>query len=96
MSLPDIYTIGVYGASENEFFQKLIDNKIDSFCDIRRRRAVRGSQYAFANSQRLQEKLAGLSIKYLYEIELAPTKEIIELQEKFDKVNKIQRRKEKN
>ena len=32
-----------------------------------------------------------MSIKYLYEIELAPTKEIIELQEKLDKVNKIQR-----
>jgi len=62
MSLPAIYTIGVY--SENEFFQKLIDNEIDSFCDIRRGRAVRGSQYAFANSQRLQEKLRGLSIKY--------------------------------
>ena len=57
MKLPDIYTIGVYGLSEKEFFQKIIDNNIDTFCDIRLRRAVRGAQYAFANSQRLQKKL---------------------------------------
>jgi uncharacterized protein (DUF488 family) len=90
---PDIYTIGVYGLSEKEFFQKIIDNNIDTFCDIRLRRAVRGAQYAFANSQRLQNKLAELSIKYLHEMGLAPTTEIIKLQDKFDKEHKIQRRK---
>ena len=67
MKLPEIYTIGVYGSSEKEFFQKLIDNNIDTFCDIRLRRAVRGAQYAFANSQRLQNKLSDLSITYLHE-----------------------------
>jgi hypothetical protein len=35
MKLPEIYTIGVYGSSENEFFQKLTDHDIDTFCDIR-------------------------------------------------------------
>ena len=93
MKLPDIYTIGVYGSSESEFFKKLIDQNIDTFCDIRLRRAVRGSQYVFANSQRLQDKLAHLSIKYLHETGLAPTPEIIKLQDKFDKEHKIQRRK---
>ena len=93
MNLPEIYTIGVYGYSEREFFQKLTDNHIDTFCDILRRRAVRGSQYAFANSQRLQRKLSELSINYHYEIELAPTVEVIEIQNKFDKRYKIQRRK---
>jgi len=93
MKLPDIYTIGVYGLSEKEYFQKLIDNNIDTFCDIRLRRAVRGAQYAFANSQRLQNKLADLSITYLHETGLAPTTEIIKLQDKFDKEHKIQRRK---
>jgi len=93
MKLPDIYTIGVYGSSEGEFFKKLTDHDIDTFCDIRLRRAVRGSQYAFANSQRLQHKLADLSIKYLHETGLAPTTEIIKLQDKFDKEHKIQRRK---
>ena len=93
MNLPDIYTIGVYGLSEKEFFQKLTGHHIDTFCDIRLRRAVRGSQYAFANSQRLQSKLGELSITYLHEMGLAPTTEIIKLQDKFDKEHKIQRRK---
>src|SRR5215470_3933882 len=93
MKLPDIYTIGVYGSSEKEFFEKLSEHDIDTFCDIRLRRGVRGSQYAFANSQRLQDKLAGLSIKYLHETGLAPTVEIIKLQDKFDQEHKIQRRK---
>jgi len=92
MSLPEIYTIGVYGLAETDFFQKLLDNNIDTFCDIRRRRAVRGSQYAFVNSKRLQAKLEELSIKYVYEIGLAPTNEIRELQKKSDEINKIQKR----
>ena len=93
MKLPDIYTIGVYGSTAEEFFQKLTDHDIDTFCDIRLRRAVRGAQYAFANSERLQKKLANLSIKYLHEKGLAPTSEIIKLQDKFDKEHQIQRRK---
>jgi len=93
MKLPDIYTIGVYGSSEGEFFKKLTDHGIDTVFDIRLRSAVSGLQYAFANSQRLQHKLADLSIKYLHETGLAPTTEIIKLQDKFDKEHKIQRRK---
>ena len=38
-----IYTIGVYNSTEQEFFNKLVDNNIDTFCDIRQRRGVRGS-----------------------------------------------------
>lgn len=93
MKLPDVYTIGVYGSSEKEFFQKLAEHKIDTFCDIRMRRAVRGAEYAFANSQRLQDKLANMSVKYLHESRLAPTPEIIKLQDKFDQEHKIPRRK---
>jgi hypothetical protein len=54
---------------------------------------VRGSEYAFANSERLQRSLADLSIRYLHETRLAPTVEIIKLQDKFDEIHKIQRRK---
>jgi hypothetical protein len=36
------YTIGVYGSTEKDFFEKLIENRIDTFCDIRQRRGVRG------------------------------------------------------
>ena len=92
MPLPAIYTIGVYGSSENDFFRKLADHQIDTFCDIRRRRAVRGSLYAYANSNRLQDKIAQLSIRYMHEVRLAPTIEIMHLQEKSDEINKIRRR----
>jgi len=53
----EFYTIGVYNSTEQEYFKKLTDNNIDTFCDIRQRRGVRGSQYSFVNSNRLQAKL---------------------------------------
>ena len=67
-----IYTIGVYGSTEEDFFGKLTRSKIDLFCDIRQRRGVRGRQYAFVNSSYLQKKLSGLGIGYLYEKRFAP------------------------
>ena len=81
----EIYTSGVYGSTADSFFKKITDNKIDTFVDIRRRRAVRGSQYAFANSNRLQLKLKELGITYIHIEDLSPTAEIIEMQKKFDK-----------
>lgn len=82
-----IYTIGVYGSTEQQFFGKLIENKIDTFCDIRQRRGVRGSEYAFVNSNYLQQKLAEMDIKYGHIIELAPTSEIREKQKAVDLMN---------
>jgi len=79
-----IFTIGAYGKSKHEFFQDLQNAQVDTFCDIRLRRGVRGSQYAFVNSRRLQESLASRSINYRYFPELAPTQEIRELQHKAD------------
>ena len=78
------FTIGVYNSSEDEFFTKLTDNKIDTFCDIRQRRGVRGSQYAFVNSNRLQKKLSQLGIKYFHVMDLATPPEIRELQKQAD------------
>lgn len=75
-----IFTIGVYGSSAEEFWNKLTVNHIDTFCDIRQRRGVRGSKYAFVNSKHLQEKLFTLGINYIYEKRLAPTKKIREMQ----------------
>lgn len=80
----EFYTIGVYNSTEKEFFDKLTKNKIDTFCDIRQRRGVRGAKYAFANSNRLQDKLHSLAITYVYVQELAPTVEIRELQNQID------------
>lgn len=80
----EFYTIGVYNKTEEEFFNKLTENKIDTFCDIRQRRGVRGSKYAFVNSNRLQQKLNELEIKYGHVLELAPTQEIRDLQKEAD------------
>jgi uncharacterized protein (DUF488 family) len=80
----DFFTIGVYNSTEQEYFNKLLDNNIDTFCDIRQRRGVRGAKYAFVNSNRLQARLNELDIKYGHFIELAPTSEIRDLQKKDD------------
>ena len=80
----EFFTIGVYNSTEQEYFKKLTDNNIDTFCDIRQRRGVRGSQYAFVNSNRLQQKLNELDIKYGHVIDLAPTSEIRDLQKEAD------------
>jgi uncharacterized protein (DUF488 family) len=80
----EFFTIGVYNSTEKEFFEKLTQNNIDTFCDIRQRRGVRGSKYSFVNSNRLQQRLNDLEIKYGYIPDLAPTTEIRELQKEID------------
>lgn len=88
MKAINFFTIGVYGCTENDFFNKLIKNNIDTFCDIRRRRGVRGSKYSFVNSKKLQSRLIELGIKYLHILDLAPTNEI-RLAQKNDDKNKV-------
>jgi len=80
----EFFTVGVYNSTEKEFFEKLTKNNIDTFCDIRQRRGVRGARYSFVNSNRLQQKLNDLEIKYGYIPELAPTTEIRGLQKEID------------
>lgn len=75
---------GVYGNNETEFFQKLLDENITLFVDVRQRRGMRGSKYAFANSTYLQNKLNELGIQYIHIKELAPTNEIREAQKQND------------
>jgi uncharacterized protein (DUF488 family) len=88
----EFYTIGVYNSTEQEFLNKLTQNKIDTFCDIRQRRGVRGATYSFVNSIKLQQKLNDLGIKYFYVEALAPTAEIREVQTKIDKKKGVQQR----
>ena len=90
---PKIVTIGVYGFDEDSFFEALCKAKVDTFCDIRSRRGVRGSTYAFANSLRLQARLAELGIRYLHRRDLAPTKAIRDRQAAADKATKTAKRK---
>ena len=88
-----IVTIGVYGFDESSFFHALCHAKVDTFCDIRSRRGVRGATYAFANSTRLQKRLAELGIRYIYRKDLGPTKTVREKQAAADKATKTAKRK---
>ncbi len=88
----NIFTIGVYGLTEEEYFDRLLKAKIDTFCDIRRRRGVRGANYAFVNSKRLQAKLGELGIKYYYIKELAPSNETRNKQKEADKESREKKR----
>jgi uncharacterized protein (DUF488 family) len=71
-----IFTIGAYGYGPDRFIEALTSHEIDLFCDLRARRGVRGSAYAFANAKRLQALLADARIAYRHYPELAPSDEI--------------------
>lgn len=88
----EIVTVGVYGATEESFFAALQAAGVDTFCDIRQRRGVRGREYAFVNSQRLQARLAELGIRYLHVKELAPTTAVRERQQQEDKAQGVAKR----
>ena len=88
-----LFTIGVYGSSEEAFFKALQNAGVDTFCDIRWRRGVRGSEYAFVNSARLQKRLAELGIRYLHARELAPAPSLRQLQVDADKAEGATKRK---
>jgi uncharacterized protein (DUF488 family) len=90
---PKIITLGVYGATEAAFFTALCNAGVDTFCDIRARRGVRGSEYAFVNSQRLQTRLAELGIRYLHFKELAPSEALRKRQYAADKLDRVAKRK---
>ena len=87
-----IYTIGVYGTKEDDFFGTLVSNKIDTFCDVRLRRGMRGSKYAFVNSSYLQSKLAELGIQYFHFKDLAPSKATREKQKLEDVKKNVKKR----
>src|SRR5512142_2908892 len=84
-----ILTIGVYGFSEATFFAALREAGVDTFCDIRWRRGVRGAQYAFANHRRLEKRLGELGIRYLHFWELAPDPALRQRQTDADKESKV-------
>ncbi len=90
--LKSIFTIGVYGSTEESFFCALVENEIELFIDIRARRGMRGSTYSYANSRYLQAKLKALGIYYAHLKELAPTKDIRALQWQADKQEHTRKR----
>lgn len=88
----EFFTLGVYNSDEKNFFGKLTKNNIDTFCDIRQRRGVRGPKYAFVNSKKLQTRLLQMGIDYRHTKELAPPSEIRLLQKQTDLEEKKQKR----
>jgi uncharacterized protein (DUF488 family) len=87
-----LVTIGVYGTSEAAFFDTLHEAGVDTLVDIRRRRGVRGRDYAYANSQRLQARLGELGIRYVHLLALAPTETVRDRQRAVDAQSKAPKR----
>jgi uncharacterized protein (DUF488 family) len=79
-----VATIGVYGFTAPLFLERLRDADVGLLLDVRQRRGVRGPEYAWANSTRLQRLLADAGIEYRHHKELAPTTELRQLQYRED------------
>ena len=91
--MAEFVTIGVYGFDEAGFFRRLRTPAWTLFATFAAAAACAGSAYAFANSQRLQGRLAELGIRYIYRSDLAPSLEVRRAQEAADKANKTAKRK---
>jgi uncharacterized protein (DUF488 family) len=79
-----VATIGVYGFTAQMFLDRLREADVGLLLDVRQRRGVRGSEYAWANSARLQTALAEAGIEYRHRKDLAPTTELRRLQYRED------------
>lgn len=73
-------TIGVYGWTVDAWLDALRAADVRVVLDVRQRRGVRGSEYAWANAQRLEAALAEAGISYEHRKELAPTTELRQVQ----------------
>ena len=81
---PALATIGVYGFTAKTFLDALSRADVRLVLDVRQRRGVRGAEYAWANSARLQAALAEAGVAYRHHKELAPTTELRQLQYRED------------
>ena len=75
-----VATIGVYGWTLDAWLDALRAADVRLVLDVRQRRGVRGSEYSWANAQRLEAALAEAGIAYEHRKELAPTTELRQLQ----------------
>jgi len=89
---PTIATVGVYGATVERFLRALTDADVRVVLDVRQRRGVRGPQYSWANSQRLQRALADAGLGYRHLPALAPTTELRHLQYAIDEAAGVGKR----
>jgi uncharacterized protein (DUF488 family) len=82
--MAEFATIGVYGFSGRDFIATLRGAGVALVLDVRQRRGVRGSEYAWANARRLEAALEEAGIGYSHLPELAPTTEMRRLQYRED------------
>ena len=75
-----VSTIGVHDWDLDSFLTALHGLECPFVVDVRQRRGVRGPQYAWANSRRLQRALGAVGIPYRHVRDLAPTTELRQLQ----------------
>jgi uncharacterized protein (DUF488 family) len=85
-------TIGVYGFDRDSFLAALAGAEVGLLLDVRQRRGVRGSEYAWANARRLQAALAEAGMDYTHLKELAPTTEMREAQYRWDEERGVGKR----
>jgi uncharacterized protein (DUF488 family) len=84
VTVKQLATIGVYAFTLEEFLRSLREAGVRLVLDVRQRRGVRGPQYAWANSKRLQAALEEAGIAYQHHPELAPTTDLRQLQYRED------------
>jgi uncharacterized protein (DUF488 family) len=87
-----VATIGVYGFDGPGFITSLDGAGVTCVLDIRQRRGVRGTEYAWANSRRLQALLAAARIAYEHHPEFAPDTELRHLQYEEDDRQRVGKR----
>jgi uncharacterized protein (DUF488 family) len=75
-----IATIGIYGWTLERFLAALRSADVRAVFDVRQRRGVRGPEYAWANSLRVQAALENAGIEYQHHKELAPTTDLRHVQ----------------
>jgi uncharacterized protein (DUF488 family) len=87
-----LFTIGVFGWTAESFFGALATARVDLFLDLRRRRGVRGSEYAWANARRLTAELERCGIPYRHILDLAPAPATREVQHSEDAAKRVTKR----
>jgi uncharacterized protein (DUF488 family) len=87
-----VVTIGAYGWDGSSFLDALQTSDVGLLLDVRQRRGVRGRDYAWANSLRLQNALSQAGIDYQHRLELAPTTELRHVQYAEDARQRVGKR----
>ena len=88
----ELATIGVFGFDAEGFVAALREAGAVELLDLRARRGVRGAQYAWANSRRLQNLLAAAGIGYRHLPALAPSAELRQAQHGEDERQRVGKR----